>query len=225
MIVAIEGAPGVGKSTLAASLAASLPGSSATVIAEVNLLFARPQPEPADWYNDRQTARWEMAALVDARNELAILDGDPLQPVWLNRMFGDAGASWLDAWQFFHARIIAGRMALPTHYVIAHVDEATRNARLLTRERSRGLGEERAQRKVERYRTFADTQLPYWRALASQFPRWVHFVETTDLALATATLRELAARAEAKPPAALDAMAFIEAWLSNYLVERALSQA
>lgn len=225
MIVAIEGAPGVGKSTLAASLAASLPGSSATVIAEVNLLFARPQPEPADWYNDRQTARWEMAALVDARNELAILDGDPLQPVWFNRMFGDAGASWLDAWQFFHARIIAGRMALPTHYVIAHVDEATRNARLLTRERSRGLGEERAQRKVERYRTFADTQLPYWRALAAQFPGWVHFVETTDLALATATLRELAARAEAKPPAALDAMAFIEAWLSNYLVERALSQA
>lgn len=225
MIVAIEGAPGVGKSTLAASLAASLPGSSATVIAEVNLLFARPQPEPADWYNDRQTARWEMAALVDARNELAILDGDPLQPVWFNRMFGDAGASWLDAWQFFHARIIAGRMALPTHYVIAHVDEATRNARLLTRERARGLGEERAQRKVERYRSFAATQLPYWRAMAAQFPGWVHFVETTDITQATATLFEIAVRAEAKPPAALDAMAFIEAWLSNYLVERALSQA
>ena len=97
--------------------------------------------------------------------------------------------------------------------------------RLLARERARGLGEERAQRKVERYRSFAATQLPYWRALASQFPGWVHFVETTDLALATATLRELAACAEAKPPAALDAMAFIEAWLSNYLVERALSQA
>ena len=45
MILAIEGASGVGKSTLDAALTVT----GAQVIPEVNLLFARPTPEPADW--------------------------------------------------------------------------------------------------------------------------------------------------------------------------------
>jgi broad-specificity NMP kinase len=42
MMIAIEGAPGVGKSTVAAALGAG----GAFVIPEVNRLFARPDPEP-----------------------------------------------------------------------------------------------------------------------------------------------------------------------------------
>jgi predicted ATPase len=72
-IISIEGAPGVGKSTIAAALARL----GAFVVPEVNQLFAEPKPEPPDWYYDRQNARWEMAQLKAAQGRLAVLDGDP----------------------------------------------------------------------------------------------------------------------------------------------------
>jgi broad-specificity NMP kinase len=77
MIIAIEGAPGVGKSATAAALAKG----RAYVVPEVNRLFARPDPEPAEWYCERQIARWEMARLHTAQDGLAVLDGDPFQPL------------------------------------------------------------------------------------------------------------------------------------------------
>lgn len=212
MILAFEGAPGVGKSTLAAALAAT----GAYVIPEVNLLFARPSPVPMDWYIERQTARWEMAVLRSAGGGLVVLDGDPFQPIWFNWIMGhDDGASWRAAWQTYHTLLKAGRMAFPTRYVIAHIDHAIRNQRLLDRERARGLGEARALQKVERYRSFADYQLRYWQALALQFPGWVMFVETTDVAHNIATVRDLTAQPDATAPAPLEVSAFIEAWLTD----------
>ena len=104
------------------------------------------------------------------------------------------GASWHAAWQAYHTLIVAERVAFPTRYVIAHISEAVRTERLLARERARGLDEARAQRKLQRYRTFAENQLRYWHALAQHFPAWVHFVETAGVAANTATLRALAAR-------------------------------
>jgi hypothetical protein len=212
MIVAIEGAPGVGKSTVAAALAAD----GAYVIPEVNLLFARPDPEPPHWYFERQVARWEMARLRAATGTLAVLDGDPFQPLWFRWIFADEG--WPRdpaAFSFFRDRIARGRMGFPALYVFAHIAETERRARMLAREMSRGCSPEAAMRKTDHYARMAEPQRRFFAAIGARFPGWVLDLETTSVGQSAAAIQAAAAGAAA-PPAGLEALDFIEAWLAGY---------
>ena len=211
MIIAFEGAPGVGKSTTAAALA----GVGVLVVPEVNLLFARPTPEPADWYLDRQNARWEMAALQARQGRRAILDGDPFQPLWFGWIFQEGPwAGWRDTLQFYRQRILEGRLAFPDRYVFFTLPEPSRRERLLVRERARGLGEERAQHKVERYAQLAEPQRRYFEALATQFPDWVVRLEPTSLVQSAAIIEDLRPP-ETPPPVSLEILEFIGRWLGD----------
>lgn len=211
MIVAFDGAPGVGKSTTAAALA----DLGAFVVPEVNLLFARPTPEPTDWYLDRQNARWEMAALQARPGRLAILDGDPFQPLWFGWVFRDGPwVEWRDALQFYRQRILDGRLAFPDRYVFFTLPEPVRRQRLLARERARGFGEERAQQKAERYAPLAEPQQRYFDALATRFPDWVVTLEPTSLEQSTAIIQALRPL-PAPPPASLEILEFIGRWMGE----------
>lgn len=205
MILAIEGAPGVGKSTTAAAL-------GAVVIAEVNLLFARPPAPPADWYLDRQNARWEMAQRYAEANDLVVLDGDPFQPLWFNWAMPETGwPPWQQACDFYRHRLLERRMAWPDRYLFLTIDEPTRCARMLARERARGLGEERAQHKTARYARLVEPQARFFRALAVQFPGWVQWLEATSVERSVTVVRQLAAPLPGWDP--LVVLEFVESWL------------
>jgi hypothetical protein len=208
MIVAIEGAPGVGKSTTAARLA----DAGALVIPEVNLLFARPEGEAASWYYDRQNARWEMAVLAARQCKLVVLDGDPFQPVWFNWAFACEGfEDWRKVLEFYRCRVGKGRIAFPDRYVFLTVDEAVRQERMLARERARGLGEERAQLKTSRYARLVAPQARFFRALAARFPGWVVELEAASLEKNVASVLGLGPLSA--PPGGLEVLDFMEAWL------------
>ncbi|MCX6596703.1 MAG: AAA family ATPase [Acidobacteria bacterium] len=211
MIVAFEGAPGVGKSTTATALA----DLGAFVIPEANLLFARPTPEPADWYLDRQNVRWEMAALQARQERLAILDGDPFQPLWFGWVFrAGPWVGWRDALQFYRQRILDGRLAFPDRYVFFTLPEPQRRQRLLARERARGFGEERAQQKAERYAPLVEPQRQYFDALTTRFPDWVVTLEPTSLEHSAAIIQALRPP-ETPPPASLEILEFIGRWMGE----------
>lgn len=211
MIAALEGAPGVGKSTLAAGLA-----RGATVVPEINQLFLRPRPEPADWYLDRQNARWEIAAHAERSGRTAVLDGDPLQPLWLGWLYPNE--NWTPsatAASFFIDRIQSGRMRLPDRYLFLVVDEAERGHRLRNREVARGLGAGRAAEKVRRYSTFAASQHRFFAALSERFPGWIMTLDTgtPDAAVQAAALLE----ACASPPDGVMAVTYAADWLATHV--------
>jgi len=209
-IISIEGAPGVGKSTIAAALARH----GAFVVPEVNQLFAKPNPEPPDWYYDRQNARWEMAQLKAAQGRLAVLDGDPFQPIWFSWIFQDQ--NWppiSDAVEFYRRRIADDRMEFPSLYVFAWIAEAERRERMLARERSRGLEEGGALRKTAHYARMVEPQRRFFTALADRFPGWVSFVETRSLDETLAGVR--AAQKRTARMDGLEALNFIAEWTAK----------
>ena len=171
MVVALEGAPGAGKSTLAAEMGRA----GALVVPEVNLLFLRPEGDGTEWYLERQVARWEMAALAARQGRTGVLDGDPFQPMWFNWAFAAEGwPDWRVAYRYFRAKVEAGRMGVPERYVFLRVEEGVRAERMLARELARGGDPARAARKVERYASLVEPQARYFGALGARFPGLVN---------------------------------------------------
>jgi hypothetical protein len=209
MIIAIEGAPGVGKSTTAASL---LKGD-AYVIPEVNQLFARPDPQPREWYFERQVARWEMARFA-SRQRLAVLDGDLYQPLWFAWIYKTEGWPQNDwAFDFFRRRIAQGHMGFPDLYFLACIPEAVRRNRMFAREMAYGSSVDVARAKTERYARMVEPQRRFFEALATAFPGWVVEFEANVVEDSGASIRQaLRTRPTVDPLQALD---FIEHWLAT----------
>jgi hypothetical protein len=210
MIIAIEGAPGVGKSTTCAALKQN----GACVIPEVNHLFAKPHPEPREWYYERQVARWEMAQFA-SRTQLAVLDGDLYQPLWFAWIY--KAESWPQnpwAFDFFRTRIAQGHMGFPDLYFLAHIPEAVRRERMMAREQAHGKNGDAARLKTERYALMVEPQRRFFRALAAEFPGWVAEVETTSVETTVAAIHQ-ALRA-APVIDACRALDFLEQWLAAH---------
>jgi len=174
-IIALEGAPGVGKTTWSRTLLHS--GGAAVVIPEVNLLFTRPHPEPRHWYLQRQLDRYAQAAQASAAGQLAVLDGDPFQPLWFNWAFAEEGWNWREAADFYRDALAANQLAWPDRYLFLHAPEAVRQQRLLERERATGRGEARAQAKNARYARLVAPQRRYFEALVTRYPGWVTLLD------------------------------------------------
>lgn len=87
MIIMLEGLTAAGKSTVA-----KLPASEYGFyrVQEVNELFPiRPNPEPINWYLERQIERSAIARIH--RN--CVLDGDIFQVAWLSWIYPERGFS------------------------------------------------------------------------------------------------------------------------------------
>jgi hypothetical protein len=119
-ILCLEGPSAVGKTTACRALAER---HGAFVVPEVNALFQRPAEEPPTWYLERQAERWRIAAKQQAHG-LAVLDGDPFQPLWYNWTFGfDRWGSLETLRAFYRPLIASGELAFPDRYILLTAGE------------------------------------------------------------------------------------------------------
>ena len=126
-IICLEGASTAGKTTLSHAIAAR---TGAAVIAEVWALFGRPSPEPPLWYLEKQVERWRFALKSAEKHGLAILDGDPFQPLWYGWAYGFIEPHTLNmVTSFYRNAIAAGSLAFPDRYILLAVGEPELMAR------------------------------------------------------------------------------------------------
>lgn len=170
-IVCLEGPSGVGKTTTANILEAVY---GAFVIPEVNELFDRPEGAPAQWYLERQIERWTAALSQHQLNRLAILDGDPFQPLWYNWVYNDEGQQTLDfVEQFYRLNISNQTILFPELYIIFGADE--------NELRKRKDGDSSRQRKnFEKHLSMIGPQRRYFQEINSVSPGRVRFLDATN---------------------------------------------
>jgi hypothetical protein len=209
-IVCLEGPSAVGKTTAASALAAA----GAYVVPEVNELFSRPAGEAPEWYLERQVERWTMAARAPG---LAILDGDPFQPLWYNWSYGFDGWQSLDELAaFYRPRILRGDINFPDLYVILGAPAGVLRARKEGDATRRRHG-------FDAHLRFIEPQRRYFAAMQSFAPARVRFADALPVAetvqLVSAAARE--AVREERPAELFDRMV---GWLRgndpSALVER-----
>ena len=185
----------MGNTTAASALAAT----GACVVPEVNELFSRPAGEAPDWYLERQVERWTMAARAPG---LAILDGDPFQPLWYNWSYGFDGWQPLDELAaFYRPRILRGDINFPDQYVILGAPAGVLRARKEGDATRRRHG-------FDAHLRFMEPQRRYFAAMQSFAPARVHFADALPVAetvrLVTAAARE--AVREERPAELFDRM-------------------
>ena len=209
-IVCLEGASGVGKSTVAARLS-DLNG--AAVVPEVNLLFKRPPDEPRFWYFERQADRWRMALEAAGSRQPAVLDGDPFQPLWYNWAYSYDLGEPAEQIHGFYARLLAeGKISFPDRYFLLSTGEEELRIR---RERDAI----RTRKNFERHLRFIRPQRAYFEFLASLDDGWVEFLENEN---AESAARRIAESISGLRPDDRDQFGLLKAvrdWLSRHTAE------
>jgi deoxyadenosine/deoxycytidine kinase len=176
MIVTLEGAPAVGKSTIASML-------SSEAIAEVNVLFGKMTAGSHEnqWYLQRQLDRWQLAKAADQANRLAVLDGDVFQPLWFGALFRDEDWGTIEEKsRFFQDAAQARLVSLPDQFVCVQASEEIRVQRELIRSLSKGRSQEQALAKATRYQRMGAFLQSYFSALSAEFPGLVTFVDAAQ---------------------------------------------
>lgn len=195
-VICLEGPSAVGKSTTASALAAA----GGVAVAEAAVLFARPADEAPEWYLERQVERWAMAASAPG---LAILDGDPFQPLWYNWAYGFAGRQSLDELAaFYRPRLARGDIGYPhLYFVLGAGTDALR-------ERKRG-DSTRSRRGFEAHLRFIQPQRRYFQAMRRFSPGRVRFVQAggVDATVKIVSAALSGATAEARPVELFDRLA------------------
>ncbi|XOV83799.1 MAG: hypothetical protein ACFHXK_01535 [bacterium] len=205
MIITFEGAPAVGKTTVAKRLASE---HGYVRIPEVNELFPeRPSPEPEYWYCERQLDRCQTAL----KYENSILDGDPFQAVWFSWIYPNRGfADWSTSLRYFIAN--AHRITLPSCYVYLCIEPDERFRREKEREYARGPTYEQFLNKWNLYADFQGPQQALFDAIKGKFPGWIH---TTMTRKSGETVAELASLAPATAPAVDMYLSWLSDWLKD----------
>ncbi len=216
MIITLEGAPAAGKSTICKSLVKS----GVERIAEVNELFARPISSPPEWYFQRQIDRWSRAQAVNAKGDLAILDGDIFQPVWFNWMYPDrTDLGWHEILAYFTGK--RNMIGLPNFYVYLWIGEKERRVREMNRSLKSGKSETDARAKVQRYNDMTGMESAYFMALRAEFPELVLIVEATSQIDVISAIRSHTPVAHSVDKV----LAFLNDWLGNHDPKHLLSSA
>jgi len=204
MIICLEGPSAVGKTTTCSALAEQM---GASVIPEVNALFARPAEESPNWYLECQVARWEIAQRQREQNALVVFDGDLFQPLWYNWAF--AGYQDLDALsEFFRPRIEAGALGFPDYYFCLFTNETELKRR-------KDADQTRTRRNFDAHLRLAQVQPRYFGALSRLVPGLVHQVEAESVETNVRNIKDKMATPVPKPLSALSLFDGLIEWLRS----------
>jgi len=197
-VICLEGPSAVGKSTGAVALAERLGGA---VIPEANALFAPPSDASATWYFERQVERWAMAQEHLQAGQIAVLDGDPFQPLWYNWAYDCVDWQPLGlAAAFYREQIEAGHISFPYRYFLLSADEATLRSR---RDEDRdATGRRRGG--FERHLQFIEPQRRYFQAMQGCCGDGVEFLPESTF---TNTLESIVRSVTERPPTSTEGSA------------------
>ena len=211
MTIVLEGPPAAGKSTISRSL--QLAGGY-YVVPEVNMLFRRPQPEPGNWYLDRQVCRWEIGMRQEESYSGVIFDGDIFQPFWFNWIFSDENWNSLEHNEAYYRKaIMMGRIRFPDSYMVLTLPEEERWTREYNRSTEMGRDSDRARGKFERYKRVVRPQQRYFDAFSNRFPGRVQFLRSTTPEATITAITE--AQIAPKSPSDIIIFDFLIDWLRN----------
>ena len=208
-VICLEGPSSVGKSTVAALLSRSI---GAAVVPEVNLLFERKADEPRHWYFERQAERSSAAKEISAAGRLAILDGDPFQPLWYNWAYGYDFGEPPEAIHGYYARLLAdGKLMFPDRYFILGAPEDELRSR-------KEKDPSRTRKNFERHLRFIGPHRAYFEFLRSHDEARVRFIENET---AESTALHIAGASKETPahPDPLELFSIVVEWLSSHTAE------
>jgi len=166
-IICLEGASAVGKTTVCKLLEKE---HGYIRVAEVNELFKRSSNEPIDWYFKRQLERWKMANDISKNGDVALLDGDPFQPVWYNWIYSNEGLQPInEVIKFYLNSVINCEIEFPDKYILL----TTTESELCNRKE---LDTIRSRRNFGKHLKLVDPQVQYFKTMKNSSPRTVEFI-------------------------------------------------
>jgi hypothetical protein len=217
MILTLEGAPAVGKSTIASRL-------GCRVVSEVNRLFGKPaDPQKSQaWYLAKQLERWKIAAEADEAGSEVVLDGDVFQPIWFGTYFWQEDwGSLVDILDFYREAMRVGRVGIPDKFVCLTVHNQIRATREHDRCVVAGRSPAHALGKSARYEGLGPFLQEYFGAIDVAFPGLVTFLDTRQPI--PATLAQLRNQAPASGVNHTDVLEFAGEWCGRYRQQAAQS--
>jgi thymidylate kinase len=169
-ILCLEGPSAVGKTTLAAALARAC---GAEIVAELSA-ESPPSHDAAQWFAEKDVARWNRARALTSRAPFVILDGDPFKGLWYNWIYAADGWPRVEATAaLYRERVRQGTLAFPDLYVLLQATEAQLRQR-------RAGDPTRTRRNFEKHLALIEPQRRYFAALNDAEPGRVLFLETAD---------------------------------------------
>lgn len=189
MIICFEGAPAVGKSTVAAEFAKD---SNSYVIPEVNQLFGKNNRISNLWYYEKQVERFSIGLEQQGHHRLVVLDGDIFQPLWFRWVFSNE--DWGDNEEmlsFYRSKIANKHIQFPDVYIYLHISEEERARREYQRCMTQRRSEYSTQVKVDRYKKLAVYMKHYFRALSVRFPGLVVSMESNSISNCLQSIKKL----------------------------------
>ncbi len=170
-ILCLEGPSAVGKTTVCRLLEAD---HGFVRIAEVNEHFVRGPHEPPFWYFERQVERWRMAQTISSAGGVAVLDGDPFQPLWYNAIFAQhAAQSMTDTLAFYRAQVEQGSLRVPDKYYVLTATPQQLHAR-------KAADTSRSRRNFDKHLQLVAPQLDWFTALNDVAPGCVSILQADD---------------------------------------------
>lgn len=170
-IICLEGASAVGKTTVCKVLEKEFGFLN---IAEVNQLFKRSSSEPSTWYFERQIDRWKWANDISKKGGVAVLDGDPFQPVWYNWIFKNEGLQPLnEVFDFYQRKVLSGEIEFPNKYFLLEAPNSELKAR-------KDLDVTRSRRNFDNHLKLIKPQKTYFKAMNRMVTNAVEFIESDN---------------------------------------------